>query len=137
MQNPAGTKRVTGRRGRIRAAITTIVLIALLAIPAVALASSFSVHATFPKSQPVAGKPWPIELKVTKGKTKLSGSVKYKFVIPGVYSTTRKGHKFKNGMYKDKLTFPSSSVGITIDLHVLVTTKYGTESVVHKVTTKS
>jgi hypothetical protein len=126
-----------GRSGRIRTVFAVAAILAMLAIPATALASAFSVKATFPKGNPTAGKAWPISLKVTKGKQKLSGSVKYDFVIPGITSRTRNGHAFKGGVYRDKLKFPKAAVGIKIDLYVIVKTKDGTVKVEHTVTTRS
>jgi hypothetical protein len=137
MKSTSLARNLGSKSGRIRAIIALAAVLAILAVPATALAAAFSVKATFPKSNPVAGKSWPISLKVTKGKKKLSGSVKYNFVIPGITTESRPGHSFKGGVYHDKLKFPKQAIGIKIDLYVIVKTGDGTVKVEHTVTTRS
>jgi hypothetical protein len=122
-----------------RLAIRNAAAIALgvLAFPAAALAGgSFTVKAHFPNHTPIANKKWPITIDVTKGKTQLSGSVKYQFLLGPTVVSTQPGHKFTKGVYTDKLTFPSDAIGQALTLGVVVTTKYGSKTIDWTVDTK-
>ncbi len=119
-----------------RAAVVAVPVLAVLALPASASAATFTVKPHFPNHTPIAGKKWPITLDVSKGKTKLSGSVKYEFEFGGSVVSHQPGKKFKAGVYKDQLTFPADAIGQPLTLVVLVTTKDGTKSVDWAVTTK-
>jgi hypothetical protein len=121
---------------RSRAAVAAVAGVAALAFPASALAATFTVSAHFPNHTPIANKKWPISLEVTKGKTKLSGSVKYEFEFGGAVVSKQPGHKFTGGVYKDNLKFLPAGVGQPLTLVVLVTTKYGTKRIDWAVTTK-
>jgi hypothetical protein len=123
-------------RGRT-ALLAVIGALATLAIPAsTQAASKFTIVSHFPNHTPTANTGWKITLDVTKGKTKLSGSGKYEFEFSGTVVSRQPGKKFTNGLYKDTLTFPSSAVGEPLTLVVLITTKYGTESVSWSVNAK-
>jgi len=124
-------------KGHIRTALATLVVVAALALPAAALAAGLSVKSTFPKSNPVANKLWPISLKVRDGGKKLSGTVHYNFLFEGAQVSTQKGHSFTGGTYTDKLKFPKKAEGITLTLQVVVVTKDGTKKIDHTVTTKA
>ena len=104
--------------------------------PTITVDKKFKVVAYFPNHTPIANKGWPITVDVTKGKTRLSGSVKYEFEYNGTVVSHQPGHTFKNGVYKDDLTFTSAGIGQPLTLVVEVTTKYGTEDVNWAVTTK-
>jgi hypothetical protein len=121
---------------RRRTTVAAAAGVAALAFPAAALAGTFTVSAHFPNHTPVANKKWPIVLDVSKGKSKLSGSVKYEFELGPMVVSHQPGHKFTGGVYKDNLTFPSDAVGQGLTLVVLVTTKDGTKSIDWAVTTK-
>lgn len=92
-------------------------------------AKHFTVRAHFPNHTPTANRNWPIRLTVTKRRAKLSGSVRYEFKFQGAVVSHQPGHRFKHGLYKDKLLFPSDAVGQSLTLVVVVKTKYGTEDV--------
>lgn len=97
-----------------------------LAVPALASAAPFSARLSAPNHQPHANTKWPITVTVTRGRAKLSGSVRYQFLYNGVVEAHRAGHWFRHGVYHDSLVFPSEAVGYTLSLRVIVTTKYGT-----------
>jgi len=98
-----------------------------LALAPPASAASFTAHLHAHDHAPKVNQPWPITVTATRGKTKLSGSVKYQFLFQGQVVSRQPGGKFRHGVYRDKLTFPGESVGYKLTLRVLVTTKYGTE----------
>lgn len=125
------------RLRKVMARTGLTVALAALAFPATALAASFTVKAHFPNHTPIANVKWWITLDVTKGKTKLSGSVKYQFLFDGSVVSTQPGKKFKHGYYRDGLTFTSPAVGQPLTLVVEVTTKYGTKDVKWAVTTQA
>ena len=107
----------------------SVVLVGLavaLALPALASAAPFTARLKAANHQPVANKKWPITVTVTRGRAKLSGSVRYEFLFNGAVEAHRPGHSFKHGVYHDSLLFPSEAVGYTLSLRVIVTTRYGT-----------
>jgi hypothetical protein len=92
--------------------------------------AGFKITVRIANHTPVAGHRWPIELKIDKGRRKLSGTVRYQFVFAGVVVRTQPGHgafKFKHGVYRDDLVFPLQSVGQPLTLRFLVRTRYGIE----------
>ena len=97
-----------------------------LAVPATASAAAFKAHLTAPNHSPTANKPWPITVTATRGATKLSGSVRYQFLLYGSVVSRQPGHSFTRGIYHDVLMFPSTAVGSSLTLRVIVKTKYGT-----------
>ena len=97
-----------------------------LAVPAGASAAGFSAKLTAPNHTPTANKKWPITVTVTRGRTKLSGRVRYQFLFQGQVEASRPGHAFSRGVYHDSLLFPGEAIGHVLSLHVIVTTKYGT-----------
>jgi hypothetical protein len=113
----------------------TMVVVAL-ALPASALAAPFKVVPHIQNHTPTANKKWPISLTVTKGATKLSGSVKYEFLFDGSVVSHQPGKKFTDGIYKDELLFPATAVGNRLTLRIIVTTKYGKQNVNWTVNTK-
>jgi hypothetical protein len=117
-------QRVSRRRMSLVAAT-----IATLALPASALAAAkFKLTPHIANHTPTINKEWPITIYVTRGSTKLSGSVKYEFLFQGQVVSHQPGKKFTNGVYKDELDFPSDSLGQPLTLRILVTVpKYGTE----------
>jgi len=141
------------RSGRIRGAVVVAGVVALLALPAAALAGSgFTLKMSAPNHHPIGDCPnnlkpaqtppkgcssWPITLRVTKNGRKLSGKiVHYQFLFEGqVVSTQPAGDPrnhwgdFSGGVFHDTLQFPYESVGHRVTLQVVVKTKYGTEHV--------
>jgi hypothetical protein len=118
------------RRARRNTAAACLVAVVALALPASALAAGFSVKLHIANHTPVVGKRWPIELTITRGKQKLSGTVRYQFLYDkAVVSTAPKhgGFKFTRGVYRDILVFPSQSLGEQLTLRFVVHTRYGTE----------
>jgi hypothetical protein len=142
------------RSGRIRGAFVVAGVVALLALPAAALASSgFTIKinaghhplADCPKTYVTRGcHPLSLNVYVTKGSRKLSGKIeKYEFLFEGqVVSTQRAGEKsnhygdFTNGHWHDLLEFPAESAGEPLVLRVVVHTSYGTEHADWSVTPK-
>lgn len=98
----------------------------LLALSAPALAAPFTARLSAPNHTPIATKKWPITITVTRGHTKLSGSVKYQFLFQGQLESTQPGKSFKGGVYHDSLTFPKEAVGFPLTLRIVVKTSYGT-----------
>lgn len=123
-------------RTRRRAAAFALPLVVALALPASALAARFKLTPHIANHTPIVNKKWPITVDVTKGKAKLSGSVRYEFLFDGTVVSHQPGHKFTNGVYRDKMLFPAKSLGEPLTLRILVTTKYGTEHIDWKVQSK-
>jgi hypothetical protein len=105
-------------------------LLAALALPGSALAASFKIKVHIANHAPIVKKRWPVELTITRGEKKLSGTVRYEWMFDGAVVRTQPLHgafKFKHGVYRDQLVFPTSSLGEAPTLRFLVTTRYGTE----------
>ncbi|HTW11475.1 MAG TPA: hypothetical protein VME01_01925 [Solirubrobacteraceae bacterium] len=102
-----------------------------LALPASALAGGITVVGHFPNHTPVVNKPWKVTVDVTKGKTKLSGTVYYEFLLGSVVVGTKKDtggtYRFKNGVWKNTMTFPPDAVGNQLTLAIFVSTKDGSK----------
>jgi hypothetical protein len=126
----------SGRRARRRLTSFVLALVAALALPAAALAASFKLTPHIANHAPTINKKWPITVDVTKGTTKLSGSVTYQFLFSGTVVSTQKGHSFTNGVYKDALEFPSKSLGQPLTLRIVVKTKDGSEHLDWAITPK-
>jgi len=122
------------RRGRIAAA--AFLTIMLLALPASASAAPFTAVLHAPNHTPKANTKWWITVNVTRGSTKLSGTVRYQFVFGGQVVSKQAGHGFSNGFYRDSLVFPPTSIGINLTLQTVVKTKYGTVTLPWTVKTK-
>jgi hypothetical protein len=121
--------RFRARRAHVRSTlgVLTMAITALaLALPAPAAASSISAHLSAPNHSPIAGKKWYITVTISRGGRKLSGSVKYQFLVDGTVVGTQPGHSFKGGVYRDWLLFPKDAVGHPLTLRVVVKTNYGT-----------
>ncbi len=103
----------------------SLILIAgALAAPASASAAAFTAHLKAPNHTPTMNRKWWITVTANRGRTKLSGKVRYDFVTSaGTFS--RPGHSFKHGVYRDWLRFPPASVGHRFTLRVVVSTRYG------------
>jgi hypothetical protein len=126
------------RRVRRTAGVLLALLTVALGAPAIAgAAASFIAVLHAPNHTPIENKAWPITVVVTKGQTKLSGNVNYEFLYGGTIVSHQPGHSFKNGLFKDTLTFPGAAIGKALTLRVVVTTKYGTKDINWGVTTKA
>jgi hypothetical protein len=123
------------RRGR-SAATALLLAMTLLALPASASAAPFRAILHAPNHTPKANTKWWITVDVTRGTTKLSGTVRYQFVFGGHVVSKQPGHSFTDGLYRDDLVFPPSSVGISLTLQTIVKTKYGTVTLPWAVNTK-
>ena len=111
-----------GRRLRGRLfPITPGVIAAALALPASAAAASFRITPHIANHTPIVNKKWPIELTVTAGRKRLSGSVRYEFLFDGSVVSHQPGHRFTDGIYRDTMVFPSRSLGEPLTLRILVT----------------
>ena len=122
-----------------RLAAVAMVAAGSLALPAAAAAASFRVTPHIANHTPIVNRKWPVELTVTRGKTKLSGTVVYKFMFAGSVVSTQPVHgsyKFKGGVYRDQMIFPKQSLGQPLTLRFVVKTRYGTEHVDWKIQTK-
>ena len=104
---------------------------AALALPATATSSTarFTLTPHIANHTPIINKKWPITIDVTRGKARLSGSVRYEFLFAGTDVSNKPGHKFKDGVFKDTMLYPTKSLGEPLTLRILVTTKYGTEHI--------
>lgn len=107
--------------------LAVMVAALVLAIPASASAASFTAHLKAPNHTPTAGRNWPITVTATRGRAKLSGSVRYRFLYNGTVVGRHFGRNFKHGVCHDKLLFPATAVGFPLTLQVVVKTKYGTD----------
>lgn len=110
----------------VRAQILVLVAMGALVVPATALASSFSAHLTIGTHQPRVGNQR-ITVTATRGRTKLAGTVHYRFLYNGSVVSTKPGGSFRHGVYHDTLAWPKAAVGHTITLQVVVHTRYGTK----------
>ncbi len=104
-----------------------LALLVALALPASALAAAFKLTPHIANHTPTVNVLWPITVDVTKGRLKLNGSVRYEFLFQGSVVGHKPGHGFTGGAYRDKLLFPSDSLGQQLTLRIIVKTKYGTE----------
>ena len=101
-----------------------------LSIAPAAQAATFRVKAHFINHTPVVNRKWPLVLDVTRGRRRLSGIVKYEFLYQGQVVSHQPGHRFKNGVYRDAMKFPATSLGEPLTLRVIVTVPHmGTEHV--------
>lgn len=120
---------VPGSRARRRLCCIALVTIAALALASPALATGFKIAVHIANHRPIAGRRWPIELTVTRGKRRLSGTVRYQFLFAGVVVRTQPQHgafRFRHGVYRDQLVFPAQSIGQPLTLRFLVKTRFGT-----------
>lgn len=101
-------------------------LAGLLVLPATALASGFTAKLYMSTHEPRVGYQ-PIKVTATRGSRKLSGDVSYQFLYHGTLVSHQPGHRFTDGVFRDKLKWPSRAVGHTITLRVVVKTRYGTD----------
>jgi hypothetical protein len=133
MQNQL--RRLVGERlGRPLSAVL-LAAVAAFALPGPALAASpgrtgFTIRLQIANHTPIVGKRWPIELIITKGHKKLSGTVRYQWLFAGAVIKTQPQHgayRFTGGVYQDQLVFPSQALGEPLTLRFLVRTRYGTE----------
>jgi len=111
----------------LRRALFMVVVVAALALPATALAGGFTAHLTAPNHEPIANKKWPITVTATRGSTKLSGTVRYRFLSDGTVVSSKPGGSFRHGVYRDTLVWPAEAIGHPLSLQVVVTTRYGTD----------
>ncbi len=105
---------------RLRSALVALPILAALALAGSALAAAFKVTPQIPNHRPTVGREWPIKLGVTRGRTKLSGSVSYEYLFNGSVLSKQKGHRFRGGVYTDRLVFPAKSVGQPLTLRFLI-----------------
>lgn len=110
----------------LRTTVSLLIVIGALALPASALAGGFKAVLHDSTHTPKVGAQ-AISVTVTRGRQKLSGSIHYRFLLGKQVVSTRPGHKFTGGQFRDKLLWPADAVGHRITLQVVVQTKYGTE----------
>jgi hypothetical protein len=96
-------------------------LVVALTLPAAAQAASFKITPHIANHTPIVNKKWPVELKVTAGRKRLNGSVRYEFLFDGAVVSKQAGHKFTRGVYRDTMVFPSQALGEPLTLRILVT----------------
>jgi hypothetical protein len=106
--------------------LAPLAVLAVIALPATALASGFTAHLYLATHQPKVGYQ-SIKVTASRGNQKLSGSVSYRFLLNGLQVSKQPGHSFRRGVYYDKLKWPGKAVGHTITLQVVVRTRYGTD----------
>ena len=104
------TRLVRGTRGALAglAAAAAVGAPAVLAAPAVASSPGITAKLSAPTHTPKVGGE-KISITVTKGKLKLSGSVKYAFYFSGQLVSTQPGKSFTNGIYHDTLLWPDDA----------------------------
>lgn len=124
-------RRTARRLSRVGPAILAAVALAVLALaaPALAHAPRFKIAVRIANHTPIADKPWPLELRITRGRRRLSGTVRYQFLFAGVVVRTQPQHgafRFRHGVYRDQLVFPAQAIGQPLTLRFLVKTRYGT-----------
>jgi hypothetical protein len=131
-------RRLAGERLRRPLSALLLASVAAFALPGPALAAGtstgtgtgFTIRVHIANHTPIVGKRWPIELIVTKGHKKLSGTVRYQWVFAGAVIRTQPQHgayRFTHGVYQDQLVFPAQAVGQPLTLRFQVRTRYGTE----------
>jgi hypothetical protein len=125
-----------GRTRRTSLILAAVSVALAVAIPSAASAAAFTAHLEAPNHTPIANKKWWITVTATKGRTKLSGSVSYRFLFDGQVVGSKPGRSFKDGVCKDWLLFPGDAEGHAITLQVVVKTRYGTDYIDWAVTTK-
>ena len=133
-------QRLPGRRLRRPLLPLALSLIVAAALPASALAAAFKITPHIANHTPTVNVKWPVELTVTKGGAKLSGTVVYEFLFSGTVVAVRPQHgayKFKNGVYRDELLFTPDSKGQQLTLRFVVKTRYGTQRVDWKIQPKT
>ncbi|MGH2915304.1 MAG: hypothetical protein ACRDMX_09975 [Solirubrobacteraceae bacterium] len=94
--------------------------------PRATSAARFGVRLHAPNHTPTANRKWWITMYITRGRSKLSGSVRYEFLYNGTVVGHRPGIRFKRGYARDDLLFPDAAVGYPLTVRILVSTRYGT-----------
>jgi hypothetical protein len=122
---------------RRRASLVIVGLALALALPASASAAPFTAHLKAPNHTPTANKRWPITVTASHGRTKPGGVVRYEFLFDGQVVGHAPGHGFRNGVFHDRLLFPSRAVGHAITLRVIVKTRFGTVNLDWNVKTRA
>jgi hypothetical protein len=113
-------------RSAIRPAVVLVALVAAFAVPATAVAGGFTARLIAHGHQPRVGL-WPLTVTATRGKQKLSGTVRYQYLVGRRVVTRRPGGTFRNGVWHDELNWPTQVAGHRFTLQVVVHTKYGTD----------
>lgn len=125
------------RAGAVTLLGPALALALMLTLPGSALAAGFKVTPHIANHTPIVNRKWPLRLTITRGRTKLSGSVRYEFMFDGSVVSHQPGHKFSHGVYRDTMIFPPNSLGEPLTLRILVTVpRYGTEHVDWRVRSK-
>lgn len=127
------TRQFLGRYGLCPTNLAFIALIVVLGVTALSQSPSasgrkapFVAKLSAPGHHPKANKPWPITItaKTYSGK-KLSGRVQYEFVFNGQVVSRQSNYRFKNGIFRDTITWPKRSVGINLVFRPVITTRRG------------
>lgn len=118
--------KLPGRRLRRPLLALALSLALTAALPAAAQAASFRITPHIRNHTPIVNRKWPVELIVTAGRKRLSGSVRYEFLFEGSVVGHQPGHRFRRGIFRDTLLFPPKSLGQPLTLRFVVKTRYGT-----------
>jgi hypothetical protein len=124
-----GDSRPIGEGGSMKSLRTTVsllIVLGALTLPTSALAGGFTAVLHDSTHTPKVGAQQ-ITVTATRGRQKLSGSVHYRFLLGKTVVSTKPGHKFTRGFFRDKLLWPAEAVGHRITLQVVVQTKFGTD----------
>jgi hypothetical protein len=98
-------------------------------------ARSLSVQLSAPRSEPEAGRLWPITVKAhSSGGAPVTGTVSYAFLFNGSVVARRPGGTIKGGIFHDWLEFPAKALGFPLTLEVVVKTAGQSGSVSRPVT---
>jgi hypothetical protein len=70
--------------------------------------------------------PWPIIITArTYRGTPLSGRIRYQFLYRGKVVARRSNYRFRNGRFRDELTFPAAALGRRLTFRAVVSTRLG------------
>ncbi|HET9123533.1 MAG TPA: hypothetical protein VFN65_01460 [Solirubrobacteraceae bacterium] len=125
--------RISGRALRLLAvpAVLMSVSSAAATAPAVAAppataAARFTARLHATTHRPRANTKWRITITATRGRQKLSGTVRYRYLYNGVQVGSSRGGSFRHGVYHDTIIWPSRSIGHPLTFEAVVRTRYGT-----------
>lgn len=86
-----------------------------------------------PSHDPVAGKNWPISVRVTHNSQPVSGTISYAFTYQGQVVARRSRYHFTHGTFHDSLNFPARAEGLPLAVQFVIDTRYGNRTVSHPI----
>jgi hypothetical protein len=98
-------------------------------------AQSLSVKLSAPRSEPEAGRLWPITVSARNSAgAPVTGTVSYAFVFGGSVVARRPGGTMRGGIFHDRLEFPARALDFPLSLEVIVKAAGQSGSVLRSVT---